>query len=158
MSGFVQAPNKDNEKRLSDIKSLVYSLLGKVYLTKPTFFGLDSDQIILVISPSLKILHIGSTKSKNLKDFPLSVDSNLEGQVLIDWANEKGYVITFEAPTPKLNRQLFYIFSNVIKETKQKDFKDYIIESKLPNFIKDKALENEEWFKSSLTEIFKKIK
>ena len=84
MSGFVQAPNKDNEKRLSDIKSLVYSLLGKVYLTKPTFFGLDSDQIILVISPSLKILHIGSTKSKNLKDFPLSVDSNLEGQVFVD--------------------------------------------------------------------------
>lgn len=159
MSGFAQMPSKKDEKRLSDLKSMVYSLLGKIYLTKPTFFGLDSNQIILVVSPTLKVLHVGATKNKLLNNFPLKVDDRLDGDKLIDWANQNDYVISFDAPTPKLNRKLYYQFSNVLNENKNtKTFKDYINESKLPIFIKNKALDDEDWFKSNINEIFKKIK
>jgi len=159
MAGFAQIPSNDDKKRLSDIKTLVYSLLGKIFLTKPTFFGLDADQIIIVVSPSLKVLHIGSTKSKLLNNFPLTVDGGLDSESLMRWATENGYVITFEAPTPKLNRTLYYKFSDVLEESeKDKEFKDFINESKLPDSIKKKALDNEDWFKTNLIEIFKKVK
>ncbi len=159
MSGFAQITNKKDENKLSNIKSMVYSLLGKVYLTKPTFFGLDANQIILVVSPSLKVLHLGATKNRLLNDFPIKVDDILDGDKLIDWSNQNNYVISFDAPTPKLNRKLYYQFSNVINENKNdKTFKDYINESKLPIQIKNKALNDEDWFRSNINEIFNKLK
>lgn len=155
MSGMINIPKK--EERVDDIKGLVYSMLGKIYLTRPTFFGLDSQQIIIVVSPTLKILHIGTTKNDLLKNFPQKVDEKLDSEKLMNWANVNKFVITFEAPTPKLNRKLYFKFSNVIDEHK-KEFKDHIIESKLPKNIKNRALADEEWFKTSLKEIFNKIK
>lgn len=158
MSGVINIPDS-NQKRISDIKGMVYSLLGKVYLTKPTFFGLDSKQIIIIVSPTLKVLHVGASQNKLLSNFPQKVDTKLDAEPIMDWANDNDFVITFEAPTPKLNRILYYKFSRVLNDSlNEKTFDDYIVESKLPDEIKNKALDNQEWFKTNLIEIFKKIK
>ena len=131
-------------------------MYGKIYLTRPTFFGLDSQQIIIVVSPTLKY-YIGTTKNDLLKNFSQKVDEKLDSEKLMNWYNVNKFVITPKAPTPKLNRKLYFKFSSVIDENK-KEFKDHIIESKLPKNIKNRALADEEWFKTSLKEIFNKIK
>jgi hypothetical protein len=45
---------------MDNINDLLVKLLGRIKLSKPRFFGMDSENIIVVVSPSFKIFGIKS--------------------------------------------------------------------------------------------------
>ena len=56
---------------MDNINELIAKLLGRIRLTKPRMFGLDSQDIVVVISPSMKIFGMRSKPEKTPKLFPI---------------------------------------------------------------------------------------
>lgn len=49
---------------MSDIQSLISNLLGRIFLKKPVFFGMDTYDITVVVGPSMKVYAIHATPKK----------------------------------------------------------------------------------------------
>lgn len=138
---------------MDNIKDIIKTLLGKIYLTKPVMFGMDKHRITVVVSPSMKIFGIDSTPKKLLNDFPFEEMSFLEPKVLSRWAKENGYEITFSAKTPSMTKNLYYSFGDVLVESLQintEDLNSIIMEelskSSLPNSVKVWGKDNPQKF------------
>lgn len=150
---------------MSDIKKLIADLLGKIFLTKKTMFGLDEQQIILIVSPSLKIFDITSRPQKLLSKFPFEKNRILVTDELIKWAKENGYNISFTSTVPSLNRRMMREFGDVMVEevlSKEKELHILVLEelekSDLPETIKKWAKENPEKFVQNLRDVEKLLK
>lgn len=150
---------------MSDIKKLIADLLGKIFLTKKTMFGLDEQQIILIVSPSLKIFDITSRPQKLLSKFPFEKNRILVTDELIKWAKENGYNISFTSTVPSLNRRMMREFGDVMVEevlSKEKELHILVLEelekSDLPETIKKWAKENPEKFVQNIRDVEKLLK
>ena len=137
---------------MDNINDLISKLLGRIRLTKPRMFGLDSQDIIVVISPSMKIFGMKSKPEKLLKTFPFRKGSFLDTRELAQWARENEYNISFDSQVPSLKRQLYQSFGDVMveSESQEKSMKIVMMEelekSQLPESIKKWAKDNPEKF------------
>ena len=116
-------------------------------------FGLDSNDIILIVSPSLKIFEIVSRPKRLVDTFPFQKDRELDPRDLSEWAESNGYTITFQSRVPSLTRRLYQSFGDVMVESvsrKKKEVKLVVLEelekSGLPDSIKEWAKNNPEKF------------
>jgi len=57
---------------MSDIQSLISNLLGRIFLKKPVFFGMDTYDITVVVGPSMKVYAIHATPKKLKDKFPFT--------------------------------------------------------------------------------------
>jgi hypothetical protein len=150
---------------MSDIRKLIADLLGKIFLTKKTMFGLDEQQIVLIISPSLKIFDITSRPQKLVSKFPFEKNRILVTDELKKWAKDNGYNISFTSTVPSLNRRMMREFGDVMVEevlSKEKELHILVLEelekSDLPETIKKWAKENPEKFVQNLRDVEKLLK
>ena len=128
-------------------------------------FGLDSNQIVLVVSPSLKVFEIFSSPQKLVDKFPFQKDRYLDTEDLRKWADENGYTITFQSKVPSLTRKLFISFGDVMVESvsrPEKQLKLVVLEelekSELPESIKKWAKDNPEKFIENIQTIQEMLK
>jgi len=137
---------------MDNIGNILNKLLGKIFLKKPVFFGLDEQKITLVVSPSMKIFGIYSSPERLFKKFPFETKTYLNVQELKNWAEENDFEISFSAETPKIRRQLSSLFGDVLIENtnKEKELNVIVLEelerSKLPESIKKWAKNNPQKF------------
>jgi len=150
---------------MSDIRKLIADLLGKIFLTKKTMFGLDEQQIVLIISPSLKIFDITSRPQKLVSKFPFQKNRILVTDELKKWAMDNGYNISFTSTVPSLNRRMMREFGDVMVEevlSKEKKLHILVLEelekSDLPETIKKWAKENPEKFVQNVRDVEKLLK
>jgi hypothetical protein len=150
---------------MSDIRKIIADLLGKIFLTKKTMFGLDEQQIVLIISPSLKIFDITSRPQKLISKFPFEKNRILVTDELKKWAKDNGYNISFTSTVPSLNRRMMREFGDVMVEevlSKEKELHILVLEelekSNLPETIKKWAKENPEKFVQNLRDVEKLLK
>jgi hypothetical protein len=150
---------------MSDIRKIIADLLGKIFLTKKTMFGLDEQQIVLIISPSLKIFDITSRPQKLISKFPFEKNRILVTDELKKWAKDNGYNISFTSTVPSLNRRMMREFGDVMVEevlSKEKELHILVLEelekSDLPETIKKWAKENPEKFVQNLRDVEKLLK
>jgi hypothetical protein len=150
---------------MSDIRKIIADLLGKIFLTKKTMFGLDEQQIVLIISPSLKIFDITSRPQKLVSKFPFEKNRILVTDELKKWAKDNGYNISFTSTVPSLNRRMMREFGDVMVEevlSKEKELHILVLEelekSDLPETIKKWAKENPEKFVQNLRDVEKLLK
>jgi len=148
-----------------DVRELIKNLLGRIKLTKPTMFGLDSNDIVLIVSPSLKIFEVVSRPKKLVDTFPFQKDRELDTVALAQWAEENGYTITFQSRVPSLTRKLYQNFGDVMVESvsrKPKEVKLVVLEelekSGLPDSIKEWAKNNPEKFIENIQTIQEMLK
>tara|TARA_B110000503_G_C7155821_1_gene417273 strand:+ start:2031 stop:2498 length:468 start_codon:yes stop_codon:yes gene_type:complete len=148
-----------------DIIGLISKLLGRIKLTKPTLFGLDSNDIVLIVSPSLKIYGVDSRPKKLLDTFPFQKDRLLNSKELIKWAKENGYKITFQTDIPAIRRKLYSSFGDVMVESVNDGERELTIlvmgeldKSSLPNTVKKWAKDNPEKFISNIRTIQEMLK
>lgn len=142
-------------------------LLGKIFLTKKTFFGLDTQQILLIVSPSMKVYKVLSSP-KNLKNkTPFEENKIILPETIKNWAIENNFNITFEAETPKIKKKLFSEFGDVLVENDDENRPPIggvnliiteVEKSKLPQSIKEWAKDNPEKFLQNMERIQKMIK
>lgn len=138
---------------MENLKELISKLLGKIYLKKSTMFGLDSQKITLIVSPSMKIFGIYTSPERLKSKFPFQKDRFLDPKSLRQWASDNGYEISFKTNVPSLNRQLYLQFGDVMSEQvkdKDKELSVLVMEelekSQLPESIKHWAKNNPEKF------------
>lgn len=149
---------------MDNVNELIAKLLGRIKLTKPRLFGLDSQDIIVVVSPSLKIFGVRSTPSKLIDTFPFRKDSMLDTKELKNWAKENEYTISFQSQVPSLRRKLFYSFGDVMveSESQEKSMKIVMMEelekSHLPESVKKWAKDNPEKFIQNIETIQEMLK
>lgn len=150
---------------MSDIRKIISDLLGKIFLTKKTMFGLDQQQIILIVSPSLKIFDITARPQKLLSKFPFQKNRILMSDELTKWAKENQYNITFTSTVPSLNRRMMKDFGDVMVEealSKEKRLHILVLEelekSDLPDTIKKWAEENPEKFIQNIEDVQRLLK
>lgn len=150
---------------MDNLKELLSKLLGKIYLRKPTLFGLDSQRITLIVSPSMKIFGIHTSPERLKSKFPFQKDRMLDTTALKKWAEENGYTITFKSQTPSLSRQLFHQLGDVMVESrhsKEKEVSLLVMEelekSQLPDTIKEWAKNNPEKFIENIQTIQEMLK
>ena len=150
---------------MSNIKDIISSLLGKIYLRKPAFFGLDTEKITFVVSPSMKIFAL-FTSPKKLKDrVPFEENRLVDLNDIKKWADENGYDITFKTELPSMARRMMTVFGeNVVEEArgKRRELKFIVMEelekSALPDHIKEWAKQNPEKFVQNLKTIQEMLK
>jgi hypothetical protein len=145
---------------MENLKELISNLLGKIYLKKSTMFGLDSQKITLIVSPSMKIFGVYSSPERLKNKFPFQKDRFLDPKILRQWANENGYEISFKTNVPSLNRQLYLQFGDAMNEEvndKNRELSVLVMEelekSQLPKSIKEWAKNNPEKFIKSIETI-----
>jgi hypothetical protein len=149
---------------MDNINDLLVKLLGRIKLSKPRFFGMDSDNIIVVVSPSLKIFGIKTSPERLSKSFPFRKGSLLDTKLLASWAKENGYNITFESQVPSLKRKLYQSFGDVMVEgeSREKSMTIMVMEelekSHLPESVKTWAKENPEKFIQNIETIQEMLK
>tara|TARA_R110000803_G_C11875187_1_gene308990 strand:+ start:340 stop:792 length:453 start_codon:yes stop_codon:yes gene_type:complete len=148
-----------------DIRELISKLLGKIKLSKPTLFGLDSNDIVLIVSPSLKIYGISCRPKKLMDTFPFEKDRLLNSKDLSDWAKENGYKVTFQSDIPSIRRELFSSFGDVMVESVNEGEKELTVlvmeelgKSILPDSVKKWAKDNPEKFISNIKTIQEMLK
>ena len=153
------------ERQKSNYEEFITKLLGKVILTKETFFGLDVQKIVIIVTPSFKIGAVVSNSKKLLGRFPQKKQDILNPEEVISWANENGFEITFVAPTPQLKSRLHTSFgdvmvSDVVSENKVRKMtaKEEIESSGLPDFVKEWAKDNPERFVENINRIKRLLK
>ena len=153
------------ERQKSNYEEFITKLLGKVILTKETFFGLDVQKIVIIVTPSFKIAAVVSNSKKLLGRFPQKKQDILNPEEVISWANENGFEITFVAPTPQLKSRLHTSFgdvmvSDVVSENKVRKMtvKEEIESSGLPDFVKEWAKDNPERFFENINRIKRLLK
>lgn len=128
-------------------------------------FGLDSNDIVLIVSPSLKIFEVVSRPKKLVDTFPFQKDRELDPKELAEWAESNGYTITFQSRVPSLTRKLYQFFGDVMVESvssKPKEVKLVVLEelekSELPDSIKEWAKNNPEKFIENIQTIQEMLK
>ena len=120
-SASFNVPEK-KERQKSNYEEFITKLLGKVILTKETFFGLDVQKIVIIVTPSFKIAAVVSNNKKLLGRFPQKKQDILNPEEVISWANENGFEITFVAPTPQLKSRLHILIKFTHSLTEIADF------------------------------------
>ena len=164
-ASFNMPEKKEREK--SYFEEFITKLLGKVFLTKKTFFGMDEQKIAIIVTPTMKIAAVVSSPKKWVSKFPQKRQDILNTDTVIDFANEHGFDITFVAPTPQLRSKLYSMFGDVMKEEniseskKRDDYKVVLEElnkSSLPESIKQWAKDNPEKFIQNIEEVKKLLK
>ena len=150
---------------MSDIRKIISDLLGKIFLTKKTMFGLDEQQIVLIVSPSLKIYDITARPQKLISKFPFEKNRILVSDELKKWSSNNGYNITFTSTVPSLNRRMMKDFGDVMVEealSKEKGLHILVLEelekSDLPQTIKKWAEENPEKFIQNIKDVQRLLK
>lgn len=150
---------------MSDIRKIISDLLGKIFLTKKTMFGLDEQQIVLIVSPTLKIFDITARPQRLISKFPFEKNRILVSDELKKWASENGYNITFTSTVPSLNRRMMKDFGDVMVEealSKEKELHILVLEelekSDLPETIKRWAEENPEKFVQNIKDVQRLLK
>lgn len=149
---------------MDNINELIAKLLGRIKLSKPRMFGLDSQDIVVVVSPSMKIFGMKSKPEKLLNSFPFRKGSFLDTKALSTWARENDYKISFESQVPSLKRQLYLSFGDVMveSESQEKSMKIVMMEelekSQLPESIKKWAKDNPEKFIQNIETIQEMLK
>lgn len=164
-ASFNMPEKKEREK--SYFEEFITKLLGKVFLTKKTFFGMDKQKIAIIVTPTMKIAAVVSSPKKWVSKFPQKRQDILNTDTVIDFANEYGFDITFVAPTPQLRSKLYSMFGDVMREenisesTNTNDYKvvlDELNKSSLPESIKNWAKDNPEKFIQNIEEVKKLLK
>jgi hypothetical protein len=144
---------------MDNMGNILNKLLGKIFLKKPVFFGLDEQKITLLISPSMKIFGIYSSPERLSKKFPFEDRTYLNVNELKSWAEENDFDISFSAETPRLKRVLSTIFGDVLIENvkKEKELNIIVMEeldrSHLPESIKEWAKNNPQKFIENLQHV-----
>lgn len=163
-SASFNVPEK-KERQKSTYEEFINKLLGKIILTKETFFGLDIQKIVVIVTPSFKIASVVSNSKKLLNRFPQKKQDILNPEEVTSWANENGFDITFIAPTPQLKSRLNTSFgdvmvTDVVSENKVRkiNVKEEIENSGLPDFVKSWAKNNPEKFMENVNRIKKLLK
>ena len=128
-------------------------------------FGLDEQQILLIVSPSLKIFDITARPQKLISKFPFEKNRILVSDELKNWASNNGYNITFTSTVPSLNRRMMKDFGDVMVEealSKEKELHILVLEefekSDLPETIKKWAEENPEKFIQNIKDVQRLLK
>lgn len=149
---------------MDNINDLLIKLLGKIKLSKPTFFGFDENTITVVVSPSLKIFGVKGDPERLIKNFPFKKNNILDTKQLNQWAVKNGYNITFESGVPKLRRKLYGAFGDVMVESESqgKTMKIVMMEevekSYLPESVKQWVKDNPEKFIQNIETIQQMLK
>ena len=156
MSGMIpqnKNNSEENEKVYSPMVRLMTKLIGKIFLSKPVFFGMDEQKITVIVSPSLKVYGIYASPNRLMKKFPFKEKKILSLRELKRWSEENDFEISFTAETGKLKRDLLMGLGDVMVETKkpkEKELNVIVMEelnkSKLPESIKEWAKDNPEKF------------
>lgn len=165
-SAYFNMPEK-KEREKSYFEEFITKLLGKVYLTKKSFFGLDEQKIAIIVTPTMKIAAVVSSPKKWASRFPQVRQDILDTNTVIDFANEHGFDITFVAPTPQLKGKLYSMFGDVmaeenISESETRKEHEVVLEelkkSSLPDSVKQWAVDNPEKFIQNIEEVKKLLK
>lgn len=165
-SASFNVPEK-KEREKSYFEDFISKLLGKVFLTKKTFFGLDEQKIAIIVTPTMKIAAVVSSPKKWASRFPQKRQDILDTNTVLNFANEHGFDITFVAPTPQLRSKLYSMFGDVmakenVSESKKDNEYKIILEelkkSSLPESIKQWAVDNPEKFIKNIEEVKKLLK
>jgi len=145
---------------MDKMKDILNEFLGKIFLIKPTFFGLDEQKIVIIISPSLKIFGIYSKPEKLINKFPFEIKRFLNVTELIEWAKENDFEISYSAQSSHMRRVLIRLFgADVMVESNKKEKRlDVIVleeleKSKLPDSIKEWAKNNPQKFIENLKQV-----
>jgi hypothetical protein len=145
---------------MDKMKDILNELLGKIFLKKPIFFGIDEQKIVLVVSPTLKIFSIYSNSSRLIKKFPFEVKRFLNVEELKNWANENNFEISYSSQSPKMNKILSRLFgTDLMVESKKKEKRlDVVVleeleKSDLPDSIKEWAKNNPKKFIENLKHV-----
>lgn len=147
-------PQSNNDKPgNSYMMNLINKLLGKIFLKKPVFFGLNDQKITLLVSPTMKIYGVYVSPERLRSRFPFQERKFLNLKDLKLWAEDNEFDISFSAETPKLKRELLISLGDVMVEStgdKERELSVVVMEelkkSKLPDSIKEWAKENPEKF------------
>jgi len=142
------------------MKDILNKLLGKIFLKKPSFFGLDEQKITILVSPSLKIFGIYSKPERLTNKFPFEIKRFLNVDELISWAKENDFKISYSAQSPRMKKVLIRLFgADVMVEAKKKEKQLNVIvleeleKSKLPESIKEWARNNPQKFIENLQHV-----
>ena len=154
-ASFNVPEKKEREK--SAFEDFILKLLGRIILTKSTFFGLENKKIVIFVTPSLKIANIVADPKKLLRNFPLDKNGTLNFDTLSQWAEANSFEISFSAPTPKLKRLLSSKLGDVMVESKEEKVKEINI-SILPESIQRWAKDNPEKFSDNIERIKRLLK
>ena len=138
------------------------SLLGKIFLTKTSFFGLDKQRVVLFVSPSMKLYKIISSPQSLKNKVPFEENKIISTEQIKQWAENNNFQISFDATIPNLRNRLFTEFGDVIVENddekrSHKGGIDLIMtevqNSNLPDSIKEWAKDNPEKFKQNIDRV-----
>lgn len=142
------------------MKDILNNLLGRIFLKKPTFFGLDEQKITLLVSPSLKVFGIFAKPERLTNKFPFETKRFLNANELIEWAEENDFQITYSAQSPRMKRVLTRTFGTdvmVESEKKEKQLNVIVLEelekSHLPESMKEWARNNPQKFIENLQHV-----
>jgi len=145
---------------MDKMKDILNEFLGKIFLIKPTFFGLDEQKIVIIVSPSLKIFGIYSKPERLINKFPFEIKRFLNVTELIEWAKENDFEISYSAQSSHMRRVLIRLFgADVMVESNKKEKRlDVIVleeleKSKLPDSIKEWAKNNPKKFIENLKQV-----
>ena len=146
---------------MTNVVDLINKLLGKIFLSKPVFFGVDNQKITLLVGPSMKVYGIYSSPDRLIKKFPFKEQNLLTPNELKRWSEDNDFTISFSAESPRLRRELSIAFGDVMVESRNKSTEkelsivvmEELNKSKLPDTIKDWAKQNPEKFISNIRHV-----
>jgi len=147
---------------MESIQKIMKSLLGKIFLTKTSFFGLDKQRVVLFVSPSMKLYKIISSPQSLKNKVPFEENKIISTEQIKQWAENNNFQISFDATIPNLRNRLFTEFGDVIVENddekrSHKGGIDLIMtevqNSNLPDSIKEWAKDNPEKFKQNIDRV-----
>ena len=161
-SASFNMPEKQ-EREKGKYEDFILKLMGRVFLTKKVFFGLDEQKIVIIVTPTLKIASVLASPKKLLNNFPFVKNTELDLGVLKNWSESNGYDISFSTPLPRLKAKLRTILGDVIiSESSGADETVLMIneveKSSLPESIKKWIMENPENFIKKIDHIKKLLK
>jgi len=152
---------------MESIQKIMKSLLGKIFLTKTSFFGLDKQRVVLFVSPSMKLYKIISSPQSLKNKVPFEENKIISTEQIKQWAENNNFQISFDATIPNLRNRLFTEFGDVIVENddekrSHKGGIDLIMtevqNSNLPDSIKEWAKDNPEKFKQNIDRVQKLLR
>jgi hypothetical protein len=151
-------PEKKERER-GKYEEFILKLMGRIFLTKKVFFGLDEQKIVIIVTPTLKIATIVASPKKQLTSFPFVKNTKLDTGYLKNWAEENDYEITFSTPLPRLKNKLRNEFGDVIVVESNEKVNEITIllneikKSNLPESVKKWVIENPEKFKENIEQV-----
>lgn len=156
-----------SKRKKSYAEEFITKMLGRVILTKKVFFGLESQKLVIFITPTLKIASIVASPSKLVSKFPLVKGDILDGDLVKTWSEDNDFEISFIAPISQLKMTLYYMFGDVmldnqVNESKQVNEYEIVLEqvkkSSLPESVKKWVIDNPEKFIKNIEEVKKLLK